>query len=110
MGECLELALIGAIGSNQPISIAAVKFALANKSFDRIQLRIDSTGGSATEALEIYEVLRAQPVPIAATVIGDCLSGALIIYMSASLRSAISSATFLIHPASVSRDHLAEKL
>jgi ATP-dependent protease ClpP protease subunit len=45
-------------------------------------------------------MLRAQVVPVAATAIGECCSGTLIIFMAAGLRNAKPGAEFQIHPTS----------
>jgi ATP-dependent protease ClpP protease subunit len=102
----LEIALVGKIGIDQPVNVAAVRRALTGRPFDRIHLSIDCTGGSSDQAFEIYDAIRAQPVPVSATVIKNCLSGGLIVFHAASLRSAKADATFLVHPVSIERDNL----
>jgi ATP-dependent protease ClpP protease subunit len=102
----LEIALVGKIGIDQPVNVAAVRRALTGRPFDRIHLSIDCTGGSSDEAFAIYDAIRAQPAPVSATVTKHCLSGGLIIFLAASLRSAKADATFLVHPTSIERDNL----
>jgi ATP-dependent protease ClpP protease subunit len=108
MTAVLELTLKGAIGADKPISVASVRKQLAAKPFDAIHIEIDSQGGCVSESFAIYNLLRAQPVPVASTASGACHSGGLIIYMAASLRKAKGAAEFLMHPVSQSRDSLPE--
>src|SRR3954454_20331790 len=106
----LELTLRGAIGTDKPISTASVRKQLAAKSCEAIHMDIESCGGCVSQAFAIYDLLRAQPVPVAATASGPCHSGGLIIYMAASLRKAKGDAEFLMHPVSKSRDTLPEHI
>jgi len=109
-GAILELPLIGEIGAGKAISLAAVGRALAAQTFDCVHLSIDSIGGDSAEAFAIYDAVRKLPVPVKATASKHCLSGGLIIFMAASLRSATSDTEFLIHPASIARDQLPERV
>jgi len=106
----LELKLNGEVGEDKPISLGSVRNKLAAESFTAIHIEIRSQGGCAAEAFAIYNLLRAQPVPVAATAIGECHSGGLIIFMAASLRKAKAGAEFLLHPVSQSRDTVPERL
>jgi ATP-dependent protease ClpP protease subunit len=106
----LELKLNGEVGEDKPISLSSVRNRLAAESFNAIHIEIRSQGGCAASAFSIYNLLRAQPVPVAATAIGECHSGGLIIFMAASLRKAKAGAEFLLHPVSQSRDTLPERL
>lgn len=109
-GAVLELPFVGEIGAGKAINVAAVRRALAAQTFDCVHLRINSTGGDSEEAFEIYDTLRALPVPVKATATKHCLSGGLIVFMAASLRLATPGTEFLIHPASIARDQLPERV
>ena len=110
MTVVLELTLKGAIGEDKAISLASVREQLAAQSFDAIHIEINSHGGCASTAFAVYNLLRALPVPIAATATGACHSGALLVFMSATLRKAKAAAEFIMHPASSDRDTLPERV
>jgi ATP-dependent protease ClpP protease subunit len=107
----LELKLKGPVGAGRSISASFIRGQLeaAAGSFNAIHFTIDSKGGDFSESLEIYSMLRAQVCPVAATAIGECCSGALIIFMAAGLRKAKAGTEFQIHPTSYSRDQLPEE-
>ena len=94
----LELKLGGEFGEGKAISLSGLRNRLAAESFDAIHFHINSSGGCASESFAIYNMLRAQPVPVAATAIGACRSGGLIIYMAAALRK--SEGRYRIYDAS----------
>ena len=110
MVAVLELKLKGEVGEGKAICLSGLRSRLAAESFDAIHFDINSSGGCASESFAIYNLLRAQPVPVAATAIGACHSGGLIIYMAAALRKAKAGAEFTMHPSSSSRDALPEYL
>jgi ATP-dependent protease ClpP protease subunit len=110
MVATLELVLTGSIGEDKPISLASVRKQLAARSFDAIHFEIRSHGGCVSQSFAIYNLLRALPVPIAATASGPVYSGGLIIYMAASLRKAKGAAEFLLHPTSKSRHVLPDSV
>jgi ATP-dependent protease ClpP protease subunit len=106
----LELTLKGAIGEGKPISLSSVRNRLSVESISAIHFQINSQGGCARESFAIYNLLRAQPVPVAATATGECNSGGLLIFMAAALRKAKAGAEFTMHPSSSFRDALPEYL
>src|SRR5215212_8103180 len=77
-------------------------------TFNAIHFTIDSKGGDSAESFEIASMLRSQVCPVAATAIGECCSGGLIIFMAAGLRKAKAGTEFQIHPTSRSADQLQE--
>jgi ATP-dependent protease ClpP protease subunit len=111
MAAVLELKLKGPIGLGKSVSASLIRGQLeaAAGSFNAIHFTIDSAGGDFAESLEIYSMLRAQVFPVAATAIGQCCSGGLIIFMAAGLRKAKAGTEFQIHPTSYGRDQLLEE-
>src|SRR4051812_45871518 len=108
----LELNLKGSIGPQKSISESLIRRRIeaATGSFNAIHFTIDSTGGDVEESFAISTMLLALPFPIAATAIGECFSGALLIFMAAGLRKAKTGTRFLLHPASRGRDQLPERV
>lgn len=101
----LTIRLRGAVGLAAPISESVVRTTLTSTPHDRILVDIETDGGEVDEAFRIFELLRAQPLPMAA-ISGKCHSAGMIILMGAALRLAKPNATFLLHPLSVSKDDL----
>lgn len=106
----LVVRLSGAIGPDEPINAATVRRQLfEGRDFRHLHVEITSTGGKSSEAFEIYDMLRALPVPVSARASGMCLSGGMIIFMAADLRIAAAATEFLIHPAGLSREDMPER-
>jgi ATP-dependent protease ClpP protease subunit len=97
----------GAIGHNEPISLAAVRWQL-----DRVDLRaglrfdINSSGGMIDEALKIYTHLRALPVPVSGRAVGCCESAAVLVLLAAGHRVAKEDARILVHACRITREDL----
>jgi ATP-dependent protease ClpP protease subunit len=107
--DVLAISLLGEVGKT--ITGASVRRQLARlRDFRHLHISISSGGGSLVEAFALFELLRVLPVPISASAAVSCHSAAMIIFMAADLRIAKAGASFLIHPASISRDDLAERL
>lgn len=109
-GEMLQIRLHGRIGPDAAISSAVVQRALETAGrYDRILIDLSTDGGDVDTAFNVYEILRSLPVPLAA-VTDRCHSAGIIVFLAAALRIAKPEATFQIHPLSISRDDMAERL
>jgi ATP-dependent protease ClpP protease subunit len=110
MSGLLRINLRGRVDEDGPISADVVRSALAeSRGHDRILVDLDTAGGNADAAFEIYDCLRAQTIPVAA-IAGQCHSAGLVIFLSAALRIAKPDATFLLHPLTVDADKLSPVL
>jgi ATP-dependent protease ClpP protease subunit len=99
--------LKGEIRKGSLFSHDVVRAKLAeNSGFDHLHLEISSPGGSCDESLKLFNLFRNQPVPVSGAAAGECVSGGLIVLMSAALRFANSESKMLIHPTSVPRESL----
>ena len=104
----LTLRLTGEIGAGG-VTSAGVRRQLVLRDFRHLHMEICSTGGDSAEAFSIYEMLRAQPVPVSARASLRCCSAAMVVYLAADLRIAAAATEFLIHPASTARETLPER-
>ena len=106
----LQIKLRGPIDEDGPICVNAVRAALlSSPGHDRILIDIETDGGDVDVASEIFEVLRSQPVAVAA-ITRKCHSAGMIVFLAAGLRIARPDATFLLHPISVGRDDLSSSM
>ena len=108
--EGLRICLTGEIGTEAPISLAAVKKKLLLQRDAPKTIVINSSGGNVTEAYRIYNFLRAMPVPLATVADKMCRSAALIVFLAADFRIAMPRAEFLLHQAHMSADDLPRRL
>jgi ATP-dependent protease ClpP protease subunit len=112
--DTLTLMIRGRIGSECETSLKSIRRQLrafgAIEPHSRVHLDIDSTGGNVDEAERIYEIVRALPIDVSATVTGKCFSAAVTIFLAAAYRSAVERAEFLLHPTRRSRESLPEVL
>ena len=98
--------LAGGIGPDKPINVNDVLRQLALLPADTpLHINITSGGGSISEALRIYGLLRALPVPLSAQAISCCGSAAVLIFLGATYRMMNADTGILIHAA---RQDLAE--
>ncbi len=65
---------------------------------EHLQLCINSTGGSTYAAIGMYNYLKSLPCKIATHNLGEVTSGAILIYLAGSIRTAETHAKFMIHP------------
>lgn len=82
------------------VSFKDIDEALASRAEDdkRIDMSINSPGGSCLEGFAIHDAVRAQEgCVVTAEVIGECSSMASIILMAASIRRAYPNSRFCIH-------------
>ena len=94
------LRLVGGIGPDKPINSDDVRRQLALLPADTpLHINITSGGGSISEALRIYGVLRALPVPVSAQAISCCGSAAVLIFLAAAYRMMTADTGILIHAA-----------
>ena len=92
-----EISFAGEISQFGPLSVPAVRAALAQLSdAERITLRITSAGGNVDEAQRIYTLLRDQPKPITA-ILEQALSSALYVAMAAQEIVAVEGAQIMLH-------------
>lgn len=91
----IKLDLKGELG--REIRAAPVLAALKRRPRASVQLTINSTGGSVSEARRIYEGLRAHQGQISAQVGAECCSAAVLILLGADNRSANEKSRFLLH-------------
>ncbi|MCK1517277.1 ATP-dependent Clp protease proteolytic subunit [Bradyrhizobium sp. 190] len=101
---CLELS--GAIGEDQPISLARVRNTLAVHDFSHLHLKINSSGGDVREGQRIYEYLRSQPVPVSSEAVEKCLSMAMVLLAVGDFRLVSGEVTLLNHPVHRPRETL----
>jgi ATP-dependent protease ClpP protease subunit len=101
------LRLEGGIGGGQPVNLRYVSGFLARADITHgLRVVIDSPGGNRDEAISIYNTIRALPVPTWAHVERECCSGATLIYMAASYRTAAPGAEFLFHATRIEKTSL----
>jgi ATP-dependent protease ClpP protease subunit len=104
------LTLRGEIGPDKPISLKNVRRQLdALGTYLYLRINISTTGGKREEALKIYQMLRALPVPISARAVDYCASGGMIVLLAAGHRVAASNVELLIHGTRLYADELHEK-
>lgn len=107
----LVIELRGAIGSNASINVESARKQLQRAgAFHHLHVDITSSGGDANEAFGLYDLFRAQPVPVSARASVECLSAGMIVLMAADLRIAAAGTDFLVHPSSYGRHTLPERV
>lgn len=67
------------------------------KEYNLINLYINSRGGDLTQSLVLYDLIRSSAVQINTINVGDCDSGALIIFLAGKERFTFESSFFLYH-------------
>lgn len=92
------LNLVGAIGTDKPVSLKNVKAQLEGRRPRYIHLGIDSMGGNVAEMKRIYNFLRNQPAQMSAEVGRFCQSAAVMLLLAAAYRMAAVDSNILIHP------------
>ncbi len=103
-GSTLELLIYDEIGLNfwTGTGVTAQSVADAIKSagsFDRIAVRINSPGGDCFEGVAIYNLIRAQKVPVEVFVDGIAASAASIVAMAGDIVNVGIGAMLMIHNA-----------
>jgi ATP-dependent protease ClpP protease subunit len=107
----LVLELHGAIGKGEPINFASIERKIDTPfGLQHVHLDLDCTGGNISEAMRIYEMLRALPCPVSAHVSRRCYSAGVDLFLAASLRSAALDAEILIHQSRSPRNSLPEEV
>ena len=79
---------------------AAVKFWLLSfnaKSSERINILIDTNGGSVQPALSMYDLITISSAPVTGIVIGDCQSMGVILLQACHVRMATPHSNFYLH-------------
>lgn len=95
-GGNLTLKIAGEIGVDTTASAIRAAIARANEP-ERICLEIDSEGGRVWEAMDIRRAIVESGATVTARVAGKCFSAAMIVYLAATKRQALSTARFLTH-------------
>ena len=109
--EGFGVTLVGEIGRDKPISLAAVKDLVLREPEDAPKIiLIRSSGGNVSEAFRIWEWLRALPTPLATVADKQCLSAALIIFLAGDLRIVNSGTTLLLRQTHMVADGLPSHL
>lgn len=108
--DVLHISLLGEVGPEKPISLAAIQRRLAVATFRHLHVTVTSPGGDSDEGLRIYEFLRALPQPVSVIAVGHCYSAALDILAAGSYRIATADCVLLLHQTSRARDSLPARI
>lgn len=97
-----EIEIRGEIGPDKPVNIASVRKALGMDSgllahVDRLKIVISSVGGELSEAESICCLLSSIQKPIVAHARGEVSSAAILLLLTAQLRTAEKDTRFLVH-------------
>ena len=96
----VDLLIYGPVGDffwGDGVTAASVVEQLANVSAQRINVRINSDGGVATDGLAIYNALRAHPATVDVTIDGVAASIASLIAQAGETRRVYRNATMMLH-------------
>lgn len=96
----VDLLIYGPIGDyfwGEGVTAASIVEQLAQVTAARINVRINSDGGVATDGLAIYNALRAHPAEIVVTIDGVAASIASLIAQSGGTRRVYRNSTMMLH-------------
>ena len=90
---------ISEINTNNTIAlnnyIKSIKNLTAN---DVLTININSTGGSVSEGIAAYNIIKQLPCKVVTHNLGEVSSAAILLYMAGNIRTASDISKFLIHP------------
>ena len=89
--------LPGPIDSDAVLILTRLLTYLAGRSRAPIHLRLNTPGGTVTDGLALYDLLRSCPAPIHAIATGGCMSMGVIVLQAAKVRQATANTTFMLH-------------
>ena len=83
---------------NDETILAIINFIENHKDISKLNIHINSAGGSTSSGISIYNYLKMQSFPIATHNIGDVSSAAILLYLAGSTRTSEKISKFMIHP------------
>lgn len=94
------VALLGEINQESSVGLISQLLELDMQDVDApIVLHINSGGGSATDGLVLYDMIRALESPVIGLVMGSCMSAALAVLSACDYRIATPHSLFFYHQA-----------
>lgn len=93
---------IGEINTNNIITLTNYIKSIQNlTSHDTLFININSTGGSISDGLAIYNIIKKLPCNVATHNLGEVSSAAILLYMTGTTRTSEDISKFLIHPITI---------
>jgi len=97
MSDCSYIFLFETIDEESSAALLN-KIAALNSQTKTLYLLINTSGGSVSHGIALYNILRALPFDVITHNIGNVDSIGNVIFLAGKKRYAVSNATFMIHP------------